>query len=163
MGYSVRYNQITHNFEFYGFDKGESTEHLAENVPSIIQDKLVKNFTHVTKQKVIDYITRYATRHRFNPVLDLIKSVKWDGTNYIGQIYEIFRIPANTEDGLYSRIFIYKWLPSRFECCNCIISKIFAVFYIQILFCRIIFVCFSVFSCIMMIFLNLSIAFMFIL
>ena len=39
MGYSVRYNQITHNFEFYGFDKGESTEHLAENVPSIIQDK----------------------------------------------------------------------------------------------------------------------------
>ena len=44
-----------------------------------------------------------------------------------------------------------------------VISKIFAVFYIQILFCRIIFVCFSVFSCIMMIFLNLSIAFMFIL
>ena len=79
-------------------------------MPSIIQDKLVKNFTRVTKQKVIDYITRYATRHRFNPVLDMIKSVKWDGTNYIGQIYDIFRIPANTEDGLYSRIFIQKWL-----------------------------------------------------
>ena len=110
MEYSVRYNQITHNFEFYGFDKGESTEHLAENVPSIIQDKLVKNFTRVTKQKVIDYITRYATRHRFNPVLDMIKSVKWDGIDRINKIYEIFRIPADTEEGLYSRIFIYKWL-----------------------------------------------------
>ena len=110
MEYSVRYNQITHNFEFYGFDKGESTEHLAENVPSIIQDKLVKNFTRVTKQKVIDYITRYATRHRFNPVLDMIQSVKWDGIDRINKIYEIFRIPADTEEGTYSRIFIYKWL-----------------------------------------------------
>ena len=67
-GYSVRYNQITHNFEFFGFDKGESAEHLAENVPTILRDQLEKIYTHVTKQKVIDYITRYATRHKYNPV-----------------------------------------------------------------------------------------------
>ena len=108
--YHVKYNQITHNFEFSGFDEGESTEHLAENVPQILVDGLKKQYTRVTINTVTNYITRYATRHRFNPILDLIKSVKWDGTNYIGQIYEIFRIPANTEDGLYSRIFIQKWL-----------------------------------------------------
>ena len=110
MGYSVRYNQITHNFEFYGFDKSESTEHLAENVPQILVDGLQKQYKRVTIQKVMNYITRYATRHRFNPVLDLIKSVKWDGIDRINKIYEIFRIPADTEEGLYSRIFIYKWL-----------------------------------------------------
>ena len=110
MGYSARYNQITHNFEFYGFDKGESTEHLAENVPQILVDGLQKQYKRVTIQKVMNYITRYATRHRFNPVLDLIKSVKWDGIDRINKIYEIFRIPADTEEGLYSRIFIYKWL-----------------------------------------------------
>ena len=108
--YSVKYNQITHNFEFLGFDEDESPEHLAENVPSILRDCLKKQFNGVTRQTVIDYITRYATRHRFNPVLDLIKSVKWDGIDRINKIYEIFRIPADTEEGLYSRIFIYKWL-----------------------------------------------------
>ena len=109
-GYSIRYNQITHNFEFFGFDKSESAEHLAENVPTILQDQLKKIYTHVSKQNVIDYITRYATRHKYNPVLNAIKAVKWDGKDRVGQIYDIFRIPTDTEEGIYSRIFIFKWL-----------------------------------------------------
>ena len=108
--YSIRYNQITHNFEFFGFDENESKEHLAENVPIILLDQLEKIYTHVTKQKVIDYITRYATRNRYNPILNAIKAVKWDGIDRIEQIYNIFKIPADTEEGLYSRTFIFKWL-----------------------------------------------------
>ncbi len=108
--YSIRYNQITHDFEFYGFDKGESTEHLAENVPQILVDGLKRQYSRVTIHTVTNYITRYATRHKFNPVLSAIQSVKWDGVDRIKQIYDIFRIPADTEEGLYSRIFIYKWL-----------------------------------------------------
>ena len=109
-GYSIRYNQITHNFEFFGFDNGESTEHLAENVPTILHDKLKLMYTHVSKQNIIDYITRYATRHKYNPVLNAIQSVKWDGVDRVGQIYDIFKIPTDTEEGIYSRIFIFKWL-----------------------------------------------------
>ena len=109
-GYSIRYNEITHDFKFYGFDKGESRAHLAENVPSILQDELKEVYSHISKQIVIDYITRYATRHKFNPVLSAIQSVKWDGIDRISQIYDIFKIPANTEEGIYSRIFIQKWL-----------------------------------------------------
>lgn len=108
--YSVRYNQITHNFEFLGFDKDESAEHLAENVPTILQDQLKKIYTHVSKQIIIDYITRYATRNKYNPILNAIKSVKWDGKDRINEIYDIFKIPADTEEGKYSRIFIQKWL-----------------------------------------------------
>ncbi len=108
--YSIRYNQITHNFEFYGFDKGESLEHLAENVPQILVDGLKKQYNRVTIHTVTNYITRYATRHKFNPVLSAIQSVKWDGVDRIKQIYDIFRIPADTEEGKYSRIFIKKWL-----------------------------------------------------
>ncbi len=109
-GYSIRYNQITHNFEFFGFDKGESAEHLAENVPTILHDNLKLIYTHVSKQNIIDYITRYATRHKYNPILSAIQAVKWDGVDRVGKIYEIFRIPADTEEGIYSRIFIFKWL-----------------------------------------------------
>ena len=115
-GYSIKYNQITHNFEFYGFDEGESQEHLAENVPSILRDKLKENFNSVSRQDTIDYITRYATRHKFNPVLNAIKSVKWDGKDRIEEIYTIFRIPPDsTEEGKYSRIYIRKWLMQT--CC----------------------------------------------
>ena len=109
-GYSIRYNQITHNFEFFGFDSGESTEHLAENVPTILRDELRKLYTHVSRLDVVDYITQYATRHKFNPVLDAIRATKWDGTDRVTQIYEIFKIPADTEEGIYSRMFIQKWL-----------------------------------------------------
>lgn len=109
--YSIKYNQITHTFEFFGFDKGESAEHLAENVPTILQDQLKKEYTHVSKQLVMDYITRYATRNKYNPVLDQIKTTKWDGKDRIEEIYTIFRIPPeNTEEGKYSRIYIKKWL-----------------------------------------------------
>ena len=109
-GYSIRYNQITHNFEFFGFDENESKEHLAENVPTILLDQLEKIYTHVTKQKITDYITRYATRHKYNPILNAIKAVKWDGIDRVGQIYNIFKIPADTEEGILSRTFIFKWL-----------------------------------------------------
>ncbi len=109
-GYSIRYNQITHNFEFFGFDESESKEHLAENVPTILHDQLKLIYTHVTKQVIMDYITRYATRNRYNPILNAIKSVKWDGKDRVGQIYDIFRIPTDTEEGIYSRTFIFKWL-----------------------------------------------------
>ena len=109
-GYSVRSNQITHNFEFFGFDKGESAEHLAENVPTILRDKLKKLYNHVTRQDITDYITQYATRHKYNPILSAIQSVKWDGKNRVSEIYDIFKIPADTEEGKYSRIFIQKWL-----------------------------------------------------
>ena len=116
-GYSMRYNQITHTFEFFGFDEGESVEHLAENVPTILQDQLKEIYTHVSKQLVMDYITRYATRNKYNPILDRIKATKWDGRDRIEEIYTIFRIPPeNTEEGKYSRIYIKKWLMQT--CCG---------------------------------------------
>ncbi|MDE5618904.1 MAG: hypothetical protein K2I80_00045, partial [Ruminococcus sp.] len=108
--YSVRYNQITHNFEFFGFGGNESKEHLAENVPTILLDQLKKMYTRVTRQIIIDYITLYATRHKYNPILNAIKTVKWDGKDHVTQIYDIFKIPTDTEEGLYSRTFIFKWL-----------------------------------------------------
>ena len=109
-GYSIRYNQINHNFEFFGFADNESKEHLAENVPTILQDQLKLIYTHVSKQIIIDYITHYATLHKYNPILNAIQSVKWDGKDRVGQIYDIFRIPTDTEEGIYSRTFIFKWL-----------------------------------------------------
>lgn len=111
--YNIRYNVITHDFEFFGFAKNESKEHLAENVPIILYDGLRKLYTHVSKQIIIDYITRYATQNKYNPILSAVQSVKWDGKDRVNEIYDIFKIPVD-ENGKYSRIFIFKWL------CQCI-------------------------------------------
>ena len=108
--HSIKYNEITHNFEFYGFDEKESPAHLAEIVPQILVDELKEQYSKVNIQTIMNYITQYATRHRFNPVLNAIQAVKWDGVDRINQIYDIFKIPVDTEEGTYSRIFIQKWL-----------------------------------------------------
>ncbi len=106
-GYSIRYNQITHCYEFIGFGKQESPEHLAENVPTILYDQLRKEYSKVNLLSIMNYITLYATRNRYNPVLDMVKAEKWDGKDRVTEIYNIFRIPVN--DTL-SRVLIYKWL-----------------------------------------------------
>ena len=106
-GYSIRYNQITHCYEFIGFGEQESPEHLAENVPTILYDQLRKEYSKVNMMSIMNYITLYATRNRYNPVLDMIKAEKWDGKDRVTDIYNIFRIP--TDDTL-SRTLIYKWL-----------------------------------------------------
>lgn len=106
-GYSIRYNQITHCYEFIGFGEQESPEHLAENVPTILYDQIRKEYSKVNMMSIMNYITLYATRNRYNPVLDMIKAEKWDGKDRVTEIYNIFRIP--TDDTL-SRTLIYKWL-----------------------------------------------------
>lgn len=108
-GYAIRYNCISHAFEYFGFGT-ESQEHLAETVPTLLRDGLREIYSRVTKQDVIDYITVYATRHKYNPILDLIMSATWDGKDRLAEIYSMFRIPEDTEDGKYSRIFIKKAL-----------------------------------------------------
>ena len=106
-GYSIRYNQITHCYEFIGFGEQESPEHLAENVPTILYDQIRKEYSKVNMMSIMNYITLYATRNRYNPVLDMIKAEKWDGKDRVTEIYNIFRIPA---DDALSRSLIYKWL-----------------------------------------------------
>lgn len=106
-GYSIRYNQITHCYEFKGFSEKASSEHLPETVPTILYDQLRKEYSNVTKSSIMDYITLYATNNRYNPVLDMIKEKKWDGKDRVTEIYNIFKI---TSDDTLSRVLIYKWL-----------------------------------------------------
>lgn len=110
-GYSIRYNQITHVIEYDGFDRSESREHLPEIVPRTLVDGLKKMYSGVSIDAVTDYIVQHATRNRYNPVIDLIKSVKWDGKNHLEELYKLLGLEdSSDEDILYSRIFVQKWL-----------------------------------------------------
>ena len=106
-GYSIQYNQITHGYEFKGFSEKLSPEHLPETVPIVLYDQLRKEYSKVTKSSITDYITMYATNHRYNPIIEMIKEEKWDGKDRVAEIYDIFKIP---QDDKLSRTLIYKWL-----------------------------------------------------
>lgn len=113
-GYSIKYNQISHNFDFFGFDE-KSKEHLAETVPIILHNQMKQLYQGINKLNIVDYITLYATRHTYNPILDLIKATKWDGKDRVSQVYDIFKISTDTKEGIYSRKYILK----AFKQCIC--------------------------------------------
>ena len=108
--YSIRYNNITHLYEYTGFSP-ISYEHLPETVPTILCEELRPLFSSVARSRVLDYITLHATNNRFNPILELIDRERtekgWDGIDRIKQIFDILGIENSDK---LSRTLIRKWL-----------------------------------------------------
>ncbi|MBQ7522324.1 MAG: hypothetical protein IJU14_05530, partial [Clostridia bacterium] len=109
-GYNMRFNDVSKSIDFIGFDSRESVEHLADNIPAMLKDGLKVMYTGVTTQVISEYILLLATRRKYNPILDLITSTPWDGVNRIVQLFDILGLKGQTEDDLYSQIYIQKWL-----------------------------------------------------
>ena len=105
-GYKVQYNLIKHSLEYSGF-KGHSATYLPETAPTIIYNELQTEFEKCNTNKIADMLLVIATNNRVNPILDMIKSAKWDGKDRIEEIYNIFGI--DKEDKLSKEI-IKKWL-----------------------------------------------------
>ena len=105
-GLKVQYNVIKHSLEYSGFT-GYSEEHLPETAPTIIYNELQTEFAKCSIDKIATMILVIASNNRVNPVLDMIRSAKWDGKDRIEEIYNIFKI--DKEDRL-SREIIKKWL-----------------------------------------------------
>ena len=105
-GYKVQYNIIKHSLEYSGFT-GRSNAHLPEIAPTLIYDELQTEFEKCNIAKIADMLLVIASDNRVNPILDMIKSVKWDGKDRIEEIYNIFGIG---KDDKLSREIIRKWL-----------------------------------------------------
>lgn len=105
-GVSVRFNDITKAVDIEGMEN-ESPEHLQANISAILYSELQSQYRRCTVQTVTAYLDIIASRNRYNPVLDFLDSVKYDGGDYLSELYEILYIP---EDDTLSRALIKKWL-----------------------------------------------------
>ena len=107
LGVRVRYNILTHELTFTGTDL--PPEHAAEVVSTIIFSgiRAMDIYSGVTLPTVENFLSVIAVRDRFNPVLDLLGTVKWDGTDRLPQLYEIMKLD---ERDILSRRLIKKWL-----------------------------------------------------
>lgn len=105
-GITTKYNIISHKIEYDGYDSNESPEHITDTMISIIYDEMQHNFKGCTMDKIPNFLNVIATRNKYNPVLEMLNSTTWDGTDRLKQIYEMLQIH---EDDELSRILLKKW------------------------------------------------------
>lgn len=104
----LRYNKLNHNIDYIGF--GRASKGLLPDTASImITDDIGHYLKKVTENAVIRLCKVIATdpENSYNPVLDLINSVEWDGIDRREQLSNILHIP---ETDTLSRLLIKKWL-----------------------------------------------------
>lgn len=101
----VKFNVIANNIEVCGYDGKESAEHILATLPTILYSDLIHSYKGVSQAVISDYLLVIATRNRFNPVLDVLEQVKWDGKNHLQRVYEALGIA----DDELSKTLVKKW------------------------------------------------------
>lgn len=101
----VKFNVIANSIEVCGYDDKESAEHILATLPTILYSDLIHTYKGVTQTIISDYLLVIATRNRFNPVLDVLSQVKWDGKNHLQRVYDALGI---ADDDL-SKTLVHKW------------------------------------------------------
>ena len=111
-GITVRRNVLNHTVEVIGLDPNNlnSPELRAEQAGILVHDR-VKAEYRCTRSLVEDLLGVIAGRHEYNPVLDLLQGIEWDGVDRLEQIYSMLHLdPADQ----LSRTLIRKWF------CQCL-------------------------------------------
>lgn len=102
-GIDLRYNVISRTYENGGI--------AADDFTADTYSDLVNRYTKVSVDIVDMYAARLSRRNSYNPVLERVKSVSWDGVDRLEDLCDIIRIAP--EDKL-SRTLVRKW------CCQAI-------------------------------------------
>ena len=103
---TVKYNVIANQIEVNGYQEYESPEHILNTLPTLIYSVLCGKYKGASQQIISDYLLVIATRNRFNPVLDILQSVKWDGKDHLQDVYNSLCIADND---ILSKTLILKW------------------------------------------------------
>jgi len=104
---TAKYNLITNDLHIAGLEEAITQEHAQNALPIVVFDQIRFMYKTVHKGDVRDFLGIISLRNKYNPVLDLIRSAKWDGKDRLQETYKVLRIADN--DSL-SRTLICKWL-----------------------------------------------------
>lgn len=105
-GITVRHNVITNSIDISGYDHRESAEHILGNLPVIIYSDLAGVYKGVSVGIITDMLNVIATRDLYNPVLERLSAVVWDGKDHLQTVYDALRLDDGDE---LSRTLIKKW------------------------------------------------------
>ena len=102
-GYSVRHNLITHELEFK--DSNGKTIRPDDFVVTV-HDSLGDKFKSMSADWIRMKLAYIGAQTAYNPVIDLLNGVKWDGRDRLEQLCFIMGI----EDDKLSQVYVRKWL-----------------------------------------------------
>lgn len=107
MGVTLRRNLITFRAEISGLPGQYSKEEAVNTLPVLVMDKLrAIGVKGVTKAAVRDYLVVIADENRYNPVLDMMHTTRWDGVQRFQELMKIVGIDSESFHALLFR----KWL-----------------------------------------------------
>lgn len=110
LGISARFNVLSHRLIFEGAGlQGKDPSGYPAIVPTMLREALQGKLKGVTEEKISSTLTNigYDEINQFNPVLEMIESVQWDGKDRIETLYNLLGISS---DDQLSRVLILKWL-----------------------------------------------------
>lgn len=102
-GWRLRQNVITGNIDA---EEQPGEKVFLEDMLADLYSDLGDTYTGVTLQALPLYMGRVARENKYNPVLDYLSSLAWDGKDRIVELYELLGIQ---EDEL-SKTLLKKWL-----------------------------------------------------
>ena len=102
----VRYNVISKSSSIEGLEE-ENQEQLPNNLPTILYNDLQYQYKRCSLQTVSRFLDVIVSRNCYNPVLEVLDSVEYDGADHLAELYEILHLPEEDE---LSRTLILKWL-----------------------------------------------------
>lgn len=105
IGFSVRYNVITGRYDTAGRTPEGRIPSL-DDLTTYLQDLLADDYKSVSIKLLEQYVVFLGREHQYNPVLEWLQTVTWDGVDRIQQVYDLLGI---TDDEL-SKTLVYKWL-----------------------------------------------------
>lgn len=105
-GYYIRMNVLSHDIEIQSVDESEEIDFsgMITKMHSFLRGE--KSFyTGVTFENLSAYAVEIAKSRKYNPVLEYLDSVEYDGKNHFKELFELMGI---MEDGL-SESLVIKW------------------------------------------------------
>ena len=105
LGVTVRHNLITKETELTGLPARFNPEALRADAPVILHDMLKDRF-RCSKELVADLLSLTAGLHRYNPVLEWLDGLVWDGQD---RLLQLFRILHLDEEDQLSMTLVQKW------------------------------------------------------
>ena len=104
-GYGVRFNRISNEYEITG--KTETGRAMSQDdLVTLLHDSLIDDYKGVTLDILTQYLNYEARENSYNPVLQALDALTWDGVDRLPQLYKLIGIE---EDSL-SCALVKKWL-----------------------------------------------------
>ena len=106
-GISVRLNNMTHSVHFFGLPEYVDPNKAMDWLTGELYGALKAKYKYVNIKLFPQFVSALLadTRNQFNPVLDYFNGKRWDGHDYLSDLYRIMGI----EDDELSKVLVKKW------------------------------------------------------